>query len=145
MEQQEKLQVFVSLKHMGNVAKKVKAYPFLLERHPHTLGELVRESVKTCLEAYKARALAAETPTPLTDEQYAGMVEIGKLAFGVHYNENSMDPQAAMQAAMDAVADGLVRVFRGQEEFTGLDTPIELSQGDVLTFVRLTMLSGRLW
>ena len=81
----------------------------------------------------------------LTDEQYAGMVEIGKLAFGVHYNENSVDPQAAMQAAMDAVADGLVRVFRGQEEFTGLDTPIELSQGDVLTFVRLTMLSGRLW
>ena len=80
-----------------------------------------------------------------TDEQYDGMREIGKFAFGVHYNENEIDEAKAIQTAIDAVTDGLVRVFKGNDEITDLDAEIEISEGDVFTFVRLTMLSGRMW
>ena len=139
------IQIYVTLKHMGNVTKKVKEYPFLLGKTPHTFRELIEESVKSCISAYKARANNAKNPTPLTDEQFDGMREIGKFAFGVHYNENEIDEAKAIQTAIDAVTDGLVRVFNGNDEITDLDAEIEIAEGDVFTFVRLTMLSGRMW
>ena len=139
------IQIYVTLKHMGNIAKKVKEYPFLLGKTPRTFRELIEESVKSCISAYKARANSAKNPTPLTDEQFDGMREIGKFAFGVHYNENEIDEAKAIQTAIDAVTDGLVRVFKGIDEITDLDAGIEISEGDVFTFVRLTMLLGRMW
>lgn len=141
----ESIQIYVSLKHMGNVTKKVKEYPFVLGRTPHTFRELIEESVKSCIDAYKTRATNAKDPAPLTDEQFDGMREIGKFAFGVHYNENDVDEAKAIQTAIDAVQDGLVRVFKDNVEITDLDAEIEISEGDVFTFVRLTMLSGRMW
>ena len=139
------IQIYVALKHMSNVTKKVKEYPFLLGKTPRTFRELIEESVKSCISAYKARANNSKNPTPLTDEQFDGMKEIGKFAFGVHYNENETDEHKAIQTAIDAVTDGLVRVFKGNDEITDLDAEIEISEGDVFTFVRLTMLSGRMW
>ena len=139
------VQIYVALKHMGNIAKKVKEYPFLLSNTPHTLRELIEESVKSCISAYKVRATNAKDPAPLTDEQFDGMREIGKFAFGVHYNENEIDEAKAIETAIDAVTDGLVRVFKGNDEITDLDAEIEISEGYVFTFVRLTMLSGRMW
>ena len=139
------IQIYVALKHMGNVTKKVKEYPFLLGKMPRTFRELVEESVKSCISAYKARATNAKDPAPLTDEQFDEMREIGKFAFGVHYNENNVDEAKAIETAIDAVTDGLVRVFKGNDEITDLDAEIDISEGDVFTFVRLTMLSGRMW
>ena len=141
----KKIQIYVALKHMGNVTKKVKEYPFLLGKMPRPFRDLVEESVKSCISAYKERATNAKNPTPLTDEQFDGMREIGKFAFGVHYNENDVDEAQAIQIATDAVTDGLVRVFKGNDEITDLDAEIEIAEGDVFTFVRLTMLSGRMW
>ena len=139
------IQIYVALKHMGNVTKKVKEYQFVLGKTPRTFRELIEESVKSCISAYKARGNNANNPAPLTDEQFDGMREIGKFAFGVHYNENDVDEARAIQTAIDAVTDGLVRVFKGNVEITDLDAEIEISEGDVFTFVRLTMLSGRMW
>ena len=141
----KKIQIYFALKHMGNIAKKVKEYPFVLSRTPCTFRELIKETVKSCIDAYKTRATNAKDPVPLTDEQYDGMREIGKFAFGVHYNENEIDEAKAIETAIDAVQDGLVRVFKENDEITDLDAEIEISEGDVFTFVRLTMLSGRMW
>ena len=145
MESRNGIQIYVALKHMGNVTKKVKEHPFWLSQTPHTLRELIEEAVKSCLRAYRERAKQAETPTPLSDEQFDAMQEIGKFAFGVQYNETAVDQAKAIETAMDAVADGLVRVFRGSEELTDLNQTIELTQGEVFTFVKLTMLTGRMW
>ena len=139
------MQIYVALKHMGNVTKKVKEYPFLLEKKPLTLREMIEASARYCISLYKARANSEGDPSPLTGEQFDGMREIGKFAFGVHYNENKIDEQAAVVTAIDAVTDGLVRVFKGDEELTDLDAELKISDGDVFTFVRLTMLSGRMW
>ena len=73
------------------------------------------------------------------------MREVGKFAFGVHYNSNSVDESKAIETAIDAVRDGLVRVFMGDDELTDLEKAIEVTKGDVFTFIRLTMLSGRMW
>ena len=136
------IQIYVSLKHMGNIARKVKAHPFVLERTPHTLRELIAESVRACIRAYRERGENADAPKPLTDEQFAGMREVGKFAFGVHYNENEVNEKKAIEAALQAVEDGLVRIFKGGEELTALDGALEITEGETFTFVRLTMLTG---
>ena len=41
--------------------------------------------------------------------------------------------------------DGLFRVFLGDTELTELDEQLELQEGDTVTFIRLTMLAGRMW
>ena len=145
MKNKKSIQIYVALKHMGNIAKKVKEHPFLMGNTPHTLRELIEESVKSCIAAYKERAKSAGAPAPLTDEQFEGMREVGKFAFGVHYNEKEIDEAKAIEVAIEAVSDGLVRVFKGNDEITELDAELEIAEGDVFTFVRLTMLSGRMW
>ena len=142
MENGNGIQIYVSLKHMGNIARKVKAHPFVLERTPRTLRELIEESVRACIRAYRERGDQANAPKPLTDEQYEGMREIGKFAFGVHYNENAVNEEKAIAAAVEAVEDGLVRIFKGNEELCELDEEIDIAEGDVFTFVKLTMLAG---
>jgi hypothetical protein len=139
------IQIYVALKHMGNVTRKVKEYPLPLCKTPRTLRDLIEETVKSCIAAYKERARRAKAPAPLTDEQFEGMREIGKFAFGVHDSEKEINMTQAIRTAMDAVKDGLVRVFKGNCEMTDLDAEIEIGEGDVFTFVRLTMLSGRMW
>ena len=139
------IQIYVALKHMGNVTKKVKEYPFLLSKTPRTFRELIEESVRSCISAYKERANNAKNPVPHTDEQFECMRELGKFAFGVHYNENAIDEAKAIETAIEAVKDGLVRVFKGQDEITDLDSEIEITEGDVFTFVRLSMLTGLMW
>ena len=145
MEYRNSVRICVSLKHMGNIAKKVKPYPFFLENTPSTLRGLITESVRACIRAYEARAKDAECPQPLTDEQFAGMREVGKFAFGVHYNDKAVNEEKAVETALMAFSDGLVRIFKENEELTELDGAISVKEGDCFTFVRLTMLTGTLF
>ncbi len=135
----------IIMKYPGNLTKKVKAYPVNLPTTPRTLRELVAACVETCVEAYRARAMAAENPAPLTDDAFEGMRELGKFAFGVHYNQKEIHLKAATETAIQAVEDGLVRIFWEEEELTDLDTPLTLPEGATLTFIRLTFLTGRMW
>ncbi len=139
------IRIYVELKHVRNLAKSVKAHPFPLEKAPHTLRELIEESVRTCIQVYRRRADGANNPSPLTDEQWDEMKEIGKFAFGVHYNDREVDEAKAVETAIEAFKDGLVRIFKGSAELTELDGVIDVSDGDTFTFVRLTMLTGLIW
>lgn len=141
------MRILVAVKHPGNIAKKVTEIPFSLDRTPHSLRELIEETVRACISAYRVRAEVGETPPPLTDRQLAEMREVGKFAFGVHYNKSEIDEAKAVERAIEAVNDGLVRIFRGNDELkaSDLDGALTIAEDDRFTFVRLTMLSGRMW
>ncbi len=145
MEHGKSLQIFVALKNPGKLTKKVKNHPFVLPDTPQTFGELIELMVKVCVQSYIARRQQGSTLTPLTDEQWESMSEIGKFAFGVHDTDTLPHEAQAIETALSAIEDGLVRVFRSMEELTDLHAPLSLSEGEVLTFIRLTMLSGRMW
>ena len=145
MHTEKSIQIAVAVKHMGNIAKKVQTCPFRLNCSPETARELLDACVEVCVAAYQARAEASGNPKPLTDAEYDRMQEIGKFAFGVHYNPNAVHVEKAKETALEAFTDGLVRIFIGNEEITELDIPIGIAEGDAVTFVRLTMLSGRMW
>ena len=141
----KKREIKINIAMKSLTSRGVKEYPFLLLNTPETLRELIEESVRSCITAYRERAIASKNPTPLTDEEYREMSEIGKLAFGIHYNEAEINEGKAIAAAIEAVEDGIVRIFRGEVELTNLDSEITVNEGDVFAFIRLTMLSGRMW
>ena len=137
--------VYVMLKNPSNLHRAVKPCPMELATEPHTLRALITACVDACITAYRERAKESQNPTPLSDEQFAGMEALGKFAFGVHYNDKEIDRTKAAATTLQAVEDGLVRIFHGEEELTEPDAPLTLPEGTTLTFIRLTFLTGRMW
>ena len=54
-----------------------------LSADPHTLREPITACVDACITAYRDRAKESRNPTPLTDEEFAGMEVLGK--FDIFY------------------------------------------------------------
>ena len=140
-----KIKIYVAAKTVRMLQRDVAYKPFILSSAPSTLRELIEKSVQACIRSYKERGEQAKNPQPLTDEELSKMREMGKLAFGVHYNEGEIDEKKAIDTAITAVEDGIVRIFKDGAELSGLDEKITVNEGDRFTFVRLTMLSGRMW
>ena len=82
---------------------------------------------------------------PFTYAQIDDMAQIGKIAFGIVYGEKAPDVGKSIETAMLGFQDGLFRVFLGETELTELDEKLKLQDGDTVTFIRLTMLAGRMW
>ena len=138
-----RMEILVNIKQLGAKRDKIKAVPFPLAGKPETVRELIEAAVQTCVEAFRQRG--TQGTQPLTEEQITQMEEIGKISFGVQYNENAADAGKAVSDALQAYEDGLVRIFIGQTQLGALESGIELHERDEVTFLRLTFLSGRMW
>lgn len=137
------MEIRVNMKQLGAKRDKFRAVPFEIGVQPRTVRELIAEAVKTCTAAYRRRA--ADADKPATAEQFSQMEEIGKLAFGFHYNDAEVDDTKAIEDACLAYSDGLVRIFIGAEQLGELDNSITLHEQDEVTFLLLTFLAGRMW
>lgn len=144
----------VNIKQMGKKGRRIKPVPFEYDRCPETAEELIEETVKIMLSTFKERqkkSTEENIPDVLSEETIKSMAEIGKIAFGYIYNEKEQDEAKAIETAKLAFIDGMVRIFINGEEAEYKDeniesgTPINLSEDDEVTFVRLAMLAGRMW
>lgn len=136
----------VNIKQIGQRRQAVKPIPFEVAGAPETVRELITQTVTTCVREYEKRQqMSGEVPQPLTTQQITDMADVGKIAFGINYGEKKPDLQQAIETALQAFADGIYRVFLNEEELTALDQQITLNAEDTLTFVRLTLLAGRMY
>ena len=144
----------VNIKQMGKKGRRIKPVPFEYDRCPETAEELIEETVKIMLSTFKERqkkSTEENIPDVLSEETIKSMAEIGKIAFGYIYNEKEQDEAKAIETAKLAFIDGMVRIFINGEEAEYKEenkesgTPINLSEDDEVTFVRLAMLAGRMW
>ena len=55
------------------------------------------------------------------------------------------DTEKAVRNALQSFEDGIFRIFADGKELESLQEPVSLQEGSELTFVRLTMLAGRMW
>ncbi len=144
------MKVNINIKQIGKKGRRIRPVPFEYKRCPATADELIEDTVRIMVEVFKERQkLSTEShiPEALSDETMKSMAEIGKIAFGYIYNEKELDTDKAIETAKLAFVDGLVRIFiNGEEaEYQESGTPISLSEGDEVTFVRLAFLAGRMW
>ena len=139
------MNVKVNLKQLGKKRNKISEQDFYIENVPANVKELICETVHTCVESYNKRFDNKENTIVLSEEQIEDLSEFGKIAFGINYGGKRADEKQAADTALQAYEDGIFRIFLGERELSNLEDDIVISEGDSLTFIRLTMLSGRMW
>lgn len=140
------MNIKITIKQLGKKRSKITEKDFTLENNPTTVSELIKEAVHTLVKEHNLRMEQKDVnQAPLTDEQIMDMSEIGKIAFDLNYNDKQADEDKAVFVAIQSYEDGLVRIFKGDEELTDINQCIDLKENDVLTFLRLTMLAGRVY
>jgi len=146
--------VLVNQKSIGK-NKRIKTVPLEYKDVPGNLYNLIGNTVKIMVEDFYRRVKNRESP--LSEEQIKDLAEIGRVSFGIIYNDKMPDVKEAVDTAVLAYRDGLVAIFINDELVevkSDQPTPteeelknctIELHENDTISFVRLTMLAGRMW
>ena len=139
------LKITVNIKKVGKRKNSIEALLFEIEKKPYNVNELIVEIVKICVKKYNERKENNEILQNLTLQQIDDMTETGKVSFGVNYGENAADVEKAIDNALLSFKDGIYRVFLNNNELMSLDEEISLDESSNVTFVRMTMLAGRMW
>ena len=139
------MKINVNLKSIGKRKASVKPAAIEIKGHPSTLRELILAVVETGVEEYNRRVENSELLTYLTKEEIDEKARAGKVGFGVNYGEKKAALPAAQENAIQCFEDGIYRIFQDGDPLETLESPILITEETVFTFVRLTMLAGRMW
>lgn len=139
------MKILVNMKKMGSRKKFITQIPYELEKKPGTVRELIIQMVTACVQDYNARMESQELLKNLSLADMEEQAAAGKISFGVNYGEKKAKKEQAVANALQCFEDGIYRIFCGMEQLQNLDDSIELTEGCELTFIRLTMLTGRMW
>lgn len=139
------MKVLVNMKKLGSRKNSITQIPYELEKEPHTVKELITQMVTLCVGDYNAHMESQELLKNLSLANMEDQAAAGKISFGVNYGEECADEESAVANALQCFEDGIYRIFCGTEQLQKLEDTIALTEGCELTFVRLTMLAGRMW
>ena len=117
----------------------------VLDDNPEDTCSLIKAIVKSSVQSYNERS-DNEIVKVLSPEDIADAAVTGKVSFGVHHpkeNREKPDIDKAVAHALQSFEDGIVCIFNGDQRLESLDDTFDPQQP--FTFVRLTMLSGRMW
>ena len=139
------MKIYVNVKQAGKRKALIAKQEFILETVIRTLRELIAAIVANNVEDYNEKIEQKYIIDFLTEEEISDKLAVGKVSFGNIKNDKKAKLDKALESAFLAYEDGIFRVFVGEQEAGDLDDLIYINEYDVLTFVRLTMLSGRMW
>ncbi|EGN64414.1 hypothetical protein KST01_06315 [Fusobacterium animalis] len=109
-----------------------------------TTKDLITELVKISVEKFNKKIDEKDILSIMTNENIAKAARIGKIGDEVH-GDKKANLEKALDTAYLAFEDGLYCIFINDEQTEKLDDSLNLKDGDILTLIRLTMLSGRMW
>ena len=110
-----------------------------------TTKDLVTELVKINVEKFNKKIDDKDILSIMTNEHIVEAARSGKIGDEVH-GDKKANLEKALDTAYLAFEDGLYCIFINDEQTTEkLDDSLNLKDGDILTFIRLTMLAGRMW
>ena len=138
------MNIKVRIKQIGSRRDKIGKVPFTIENRPGTVATLITECVTTLVSLHNDR-IKKSVLKPFSEAELEAMSEVGKIAFGELFNKKEANLDEAVSNALKAYEDGLFRIFIDNAEAGSLDDSIEISENSVVTFIKLTMLAGRLW
>ena len=139
------MKILVNLKALGKRRGSVIPAELELENKPETVRELICETVKTCVSMYLERQAQRDVLRVMTQDDISTLAAGGKIAFSSVISGGKVDLNAAQENALLSFEDGIYCIFLGGKQLENLNDKIEISEQSELTFVRLTMLAGRLW
>ena len=109
-----------------------------------TTKDLITELVKINVEKFNKKIDDKDILFIMTNGHIAEAARSGKIGDEVH-GDKKANLEKALDTAYLAFEDGLYCIFINDEQSEKLDDNLSLKDGDILTFIRLTMLAGRMW
>ena len=106
------------------------------------LRDLITRVVLEEVDAFRKRQAERRLVHVLTATQIELGVQQGKVDMGGRDLDQRVDPQTAVDTALQAFEDGLYFVFVDGDQVLTLDDPVRLGPGSRLSFVRLVALAG---
>ena len=136
--------LYLKIKALAKRKPLIDRMPFVIDEKTSTSNALVEYIVRRNVDDYNKKAVDAPIFPYLSAETLENDAITGKVSFGDRKNEKAQDADKAVENALASFNDGIFRLYINDTEavFNG---PIELKEGDEITFIRLTMLAGRLW
>ncbi|SMQ77379.1 hypothetical protein SAMN05444673_2721 [Bacillus sp. OV166] len=140
------MKIYVTMKSLAMRKAYLTKKEIHLEGFPTTLRVLLTELVSIQIQEFNATTQTETNMVSfLTNEEIEQQVYAGKVGFGTKYSDQKADLQTAVRVAIQAFEDGLYRVVINEKETLDLDERLGLQEEDQLTFIKLTMLAGRMW
>ena len=109
-----------------------------------TTKDLIKELVTINVEKFNKKIDDKDILSIMTNEYIAEAARSGKIGDEVH-GDKKANLEKALDTAYLAFEDGLYCIFVNDEQTEKLGDSLNLKDGDILTFIRLTMLAGRMW
>ena len=109
-----------------------------------TTKDLIIELVKINVEKFNKKIDEKDILSIMTNENIAKTARIGKIGDEVH-GDKKANLEKALDTAYLSFEDGLYCIFINNKQSEKLDDSLNLKDGDIITFIRLTMLAGRMW
>lgn len=139
------MRVYIQVKQLGKRRCSIEKMPVDFPASPADVKELIEAIVSWQVREYNERLQQSEVLKYLTQEEVEDKATSGKVGFGVNYNGMSAAEAEAIANALQCYEDGIYRIFIDETETGELSSPVLLKENATLTFVRLTMLAGRMW
>ena len=139
------MKIFVKVTQIGKRKNKIYNKKYEISEKITTVKELLTEFVTINVNEFNNGFTENDIVPYLTDEKINDLSDAGKISFGVDYNGQKQDLEKAVENALQSYEDGIYRIFVNDAEVGEIDCEINLKENDELTFVRLTMLAGRMW
>jgi len=136
--------VFLKIKALSKRKPLIERVSFNIDKPLATSKELVEFIVRRNVDDYNKKAIDSPLFQYLTSDELEDGAKTGKIGFNDRKNENKQDAGKAVQNALTCFEDGIFKLFINDEE-AGFEDNISLKENDEITFIRLTMLAGRLW
>lgn len=139
------MKTYIQIKQLGKRKCSIDKMPVDFPVPPANVKQLIEAIVSWQVNEYNERLQQSEVLKYLTLRETEDKAATGKVGFGVNYNGKPATESEAIGNALQSYEDGIFRIFLDDVEAGDLSSPIELKEESILTFIRLAMLSGRLW
>lgn len=145
MEEEYLMEIMVCLKSVSRRKQSVQPVAYEIKGSPATVRELILAVTEAGVHTYNQKQESPELLPYLVREEIEAKAEAGKISFGAIYGEKQAELSEAQENAIQCFEDGIYRVFLDGKPLEMLDEEIHITKESVFTFVRLTMLAGRMW
>ena len=131
------MKAYIQVKQVGKRKCSIEKMPVDFPTPPASVQELIEAVVCWQVKEYNERLQQSEMLKYLTCEEMEDKAAAGKVGFEANYNGR---PAVETEAIINAF-----RIFLDDAELGELSSSVQLKEESTLTFIRLAMLSGRLW
>lgn len=139
------MEIKVNLKSIGKRKSAVKPEIYQIQGQPASVRELICAVTESEVQAFFESARSTELLRCLTKDQIDEQARAGRVSFGSVYGEAEVELKKAQDNAVQCFEDGIYRIFMDGRPLEALDEAVCITEDSELTFVRMTMLAGRMW